>query len=495
MSIREPILLDAPGTGESPAPLSAVGPVLLAVVTILCCFVAYALAVGNENQVIAGVVGILGLVIVIARPFWGLLFFVGLLYTRPEETIPSLAGMHLPLVISLTTLVGLLLQMALKGEWFVRSPVNFLILGFVGVATASAVQHGNWLDALQDTGRLGVLLLLFLNLVRTESGYETVVTSILVFTGFLAAFSAYLYFTGAALQYDDGSGVVERAQATGIFSDPNDLAATMVPALALALFRAYKASRYRRWAYAGLSALIVSAIFLTNSRGGLLALMVVVGTFIFLITRRKVLAALLAGVVCAGLLFGTSGRMTNFDSQEASSNQRFWYWSNGYDQLVESPVLGVGYAGFLEINGGMTAHNSFVLCFTELGLVGYTCWMGCLYCCFQGGRRPARKLPATETALTPLTAARIGCAGMLVACFFLSRTYAPVTYLIMGLPLTASSLTASSLTASSLTASSLTPGNAGPEAASRWHLRDTMWLLGLTIASIAFIKAFSDHMK
>src|ERR1039457_1336246 len=100
-----------------------------------------------------------------------------------------------------------------------------------------------------------------------------------------------------------------------------------------------------------------------------------------------------------------------------------------------NPILGVGFRNFTE-HHDLTAHNSFVLCFAELGAVGYFFWLALLIVAIlqleqvrqckddgRGGdvlRRQARVLIPSF-------------AGMLAAAFFLSRSYNPVLFLLVGL--------------------------------------------------------------
>jgi O-antigen ligase len=119
--------------------------------------------------------------------------------------------------------------------------------------------------------------------------------------------------------------------------------------------------------------------------------------------------------------------------------------------LTAYPLTGVGFGQFPATNGGMTAHNSFVLCFAELGLPGFFCWMGCVYYGFKAMKRPADSkerddegaprpddCPAGETALPvldDLAGSRLALASYLVACFWISRTYALPTYVLFCLPI------------------------------------------------------------
>lgn len=438
---------------------------------------AYSLALGSEARVVAAVLGVVALGVVIARPFVGLLLFCVLLYLRPEETFPVLQGTRMTLAISITTALGLALHLALNREPIVRSPLNPMIIGFGLALVASTAALGNSSEAAMDAGRLVLLVLLVLNSVRTPQRYQSLISTILVCTGYLAIYSLYLYFTGKALQHGD----IERSQASGIFGDPNDLAATITAGLALCLPRVLSARGGTRTLYGALALVCIWAILMTNSRGGMLALLAVIAGFSITFVKNKPLAVMVALVVGGLFLVLGPSRMTHFDSTEASANMRFWYWSTGIEVLTSNPILGIGYNQFVEINRGMTAHNSYVQCFAELGLAGYFFWMGCLYFAFR--RRPQTE---AEAASTPefqrdLLGARLALAGFLVAAFFITRTFVPVLYLLIALPVAAQVATERA-------------GEVPQEKAGTWVM-DWGRVALLCVASIIFIKVFAEHYR
>jgi len=87
-----------PEVGTAAAPIS---PVLLLVAGLLLPgLLAYTLVTTNETQVVAVVLGVLGLLVILARPFWGFIFFVGPLYTRPEESFPPSRDAPHPVSVS-----------------------------------------------------------------------------------------------------------------------------------------------------------------------------------------------------------------------------------------------------------------------------------------------------------------------------------------------------------------------------------------------------------
>jgi putative inorganic carbon (HCO3(-)) transporter len=177
--------------------------------------------------------------------------------------------------------------------------------------------------------------------------------------------------------------------------------------------------------------------------------------------------------------------MTSFDAGEESANSRFWFWVNGVEQMAHRPLLGVGYGGFPDLNDGMTAHNSFVLCFAETGLIGYFFWMGCIYYCFKRRAESAVARHEGETGGEAdaggesLLGARLALAGFLVAAFWISRTYVPVLYLLFSLP-------AAQLSAFAGPAGGIPEGGTG---------RDGGRIALLCLGSILFIYLFALQLR
>lgn len=416
---------------HTPAPADNSLPLILIAGLILPAFLAYALVVTSEAQVLAVVLALLGVAVILARPSWGLVLFVGLIYIRPEETFPSLAGMRLTLAISVVTLIGVYLQIVVNRERFVRSRVNLLLAGFTSWVVVSVLGRSDVSETVEIIVKAVIMVPLALNLIRTRDTYRGLVTALICFTAYLAIYSIYLYFTGGAFQ----RGEFDQSKATGIFGDPNDLSASIIPGVALSLTRARQTSPLGRAVYWALCGAMIWAIYLTNSRGGMLALLVLASAYIFSFQRNKFLALALASVVAVGILVGGPGRMSQLDTGEASANSRFWFWSNAVSELARDPLRGVGHNLFAEVNGGKVAHNTFVQCFVEVGLPGYFCWIGCLYYCFRRRPRGDQAEEPTEQDRTELLGARLALVGYLAACFWITRTTVPITYLILSLPL------------------------------------------------------------
>jgi O-antigen ligase len=124
-----------------------------------------------------------------------------------------------------------------------------------------------------------------------------------------------------------------------------------------------------------------------------------------------------------------------FSSKERSAEERIEAWQVGLQLLQWRPLSGAGFGNFTDHNP-LTAHNSFVLGFSELGLIGYFFWIALLVLAYKGLSRPldalSRLAPSSDEHRIA-TLMRASLVGFLACAWFLSRTYAPSLFFMLGL--------------------------------------------------------------
>ena len=223
----------------------------------------------------------------------------------------------------------------------------------------------------------------------------------------------------------------DRVRYRGSLQDPNELSTVICGGLAL-LIGLIAPTRKTRWR--ALAVLIGIAIFLcviyTQSRGGMLAYLSVLG--VYFIRRYGVRYAAL-GVVAMMPLMALGGR--EGDGANASTEGRYEAWRSGLEMLKSDPVFGVGKGQFTEYHH-LTAHNSHVLSFAELGLLGMFLWVAMLYLTLKPAFQVLRDFaddpragPARTWAMVTIAMA----APLLVQMMFLSLTYHPMTWIYFGM--------------------------------------------------------------
>ncbi|MEX8512984.1 MAG: O-antigen ligase family protein [Leptothrix ochracea] len=236
---------------------------------------------------------------------------------------------------------------------------------------------------------------------------------------------------------DDSGWYVFRVRSLGPLSDPNDFAQAMVMALPM-LMGLYRKGQLLRnlMLIAAPGGVLFYAIKLTQSRGAQLGIgaALLVGSLKMFGLKKTLIGAVVMGVlVSAGSIGGTKREISGKDK---SSEDRILSWSSGVDMLGNNPIFGVGYGNFEDNNpvDHLTAHNSFVLCFAELGLSGYFIWMGLIALtlkCVTSCTRPPNP-PNTEVSqMAVLLLAAM--AGFFTCGWFLSRTYQSTLYFLLAL--------------------------------------------------------------
>jgi O-antigen ligase len=128
------------------------------------------------------------------------------------------------------------------------------------------------------------------------------------------------------------------------------------------------------------------------------------------------------------------GRPLSIQADESTSG-RLVAWTEGFEMLKTRPILGVGYGQFVD-HHTLTAHNSLVLCFAETGLLGCFFWVG-LFVVTLLELHALKNLPGDEPfddlARQWAEGLQLSLIGFMAAAFFLSRTFVPTLYLIIGL--------------------------------------------------------------
>jgi O-antigen ligase len=227
-------------------------------------------------------------------------------------------------------------------------------------------------------------ILLTLSLLWTEPTRRNLERILLGFFVLVACFSSTILFRDV----EQGWRLT-----TGGMYDPNDLAAMVALTIPVGLgtfLRARGDWVRRAWLAAGLLVLFL-VIVQTSSRGGILAILAGVVTFVVAqrLGRKLWLGAALV-MIGLGLWFGgpaafrdRANSLLHLDEDYNTTSVvgRKEIWKRGITHTLNHPVFGVGMSNFAEAEGRtfqeagfearwFTAHNTFVQAFAELGFPG-----------------------------------------------------------------------------------------------------------------------------
>lgn len=273
------------------------------------------------------------------------------------------------------------------------------------------------------------LFFILLQMIRAQESLRLLLGTLLI--SFLSVTSISIYQSlrlGSIMEFP-----FFRLVGFGSFANSNDTASLMVWILPFAVFLAIRKNEnlfYRILGFALASSGLI-AIILSRSRGAMLGVAAMLALYFLLRLGRKALVPLTIGAI----LLAIPSAIFIFNRQsadlEASSAGRKTYLKAGLRMGVKNPVFGVGFNAYpmslatystesLEESAKMTAHNSWILVFAELGIIGLLLFTGIyFYCGFS-----AWKIYSTSPEFL------LSLVGYGVTIFFLSHSYLIYPYLL-----------------------------------------------------------------
>jgi hypothetical protein len=407
--------------------------------------------------------------------FFGSLYLVAT-FIRPQDLFVVLAPYNTMDILAGLAVGGALLDLAAGRSRPALLPQLLLLPAFVGWASLTVILVLRWFGgAWQAFQELSISTFVFLVLVLTGTSMvrlrvlsAALLSSLLVLCGF----ALYAYFKGGPWQRSfvledrrtQEAGVEEpvdieptsedqdvgpavqlpgwlaggvrprRLRGLGFLNDPNDLSQVLVAMIPIA-FLAWR----QRQPLANLVlvwlpiCVFLYSIWLSRSRGAAIALAALLG-FAFSARIGGKWSRALDAIGWAGLLVMLVA-FFRLGYADASALGRREAWSEGLFMLRSSPIWGAGFYSFGEAD--RVAHNSFVHCFGELGLVGYGLWLAAILVTLHQLDGLRTRDPDSSQGLELARWAnvlRLSLMSFLVSSLFLSRTYSPTLFLLLGLP-------------------------------------------------------------
>ncbi len=368
-----------------------------------------------------------------------ILLYLVLTIVRPQDYMPMLVGVPLLPVVLMLSFACWLISHA---KTF-AAPQFLLLPAFLVVLMISQVTNGWSGGALDQLTKFGPTVIAFFVFAACCTNQQRVIVAMMVFVLCSIVLALHgveqartgLGWTGVPMS-EDG-----RIQYVGIFNDPNDLGLLFAATLPMTFFLRQRSSNglLRLFWLAG-AVLLLYGTYLTNSRGAMLAVLVVAGVYVWY--RRGIVTAGALGIFGLACMKMLSSRMQELDAGEESAFGRVDAWYAGMHMFLSHPLFGIGAGNFTDYND-LTAHNSFVLVLAETGFLGFMLWLAFVGYAFwmmltvlrhkpEAAMDPEQSKPWQDEQVLALTLLLSLC-GLFAAAFFLSRSYMIVLYLLAAL--------------------------------------------------------------
>jgi len=399
---------------------------------------------------------------------------VVLSYMHPGEIVPALAPYRIAYWVAMAGLAVAIGPLLTRRGGLLANLQLWVLIVFAAVMGVSLMVAERWLGApVLAMQRFGPSLTIFVLAIcsvksllklRIAAGCVIVLTMTLMLQGAAAyhlGYNTQMFLLDRATRSEDPAaataedqadpGLVDevsddtaeddegredpRIRGLGLMHDPNDLAMGLTVALGL-IGGAWKAKlQLRHLLLAAAAGALVYGIYLTRSRGGAVALAVVVWRFAARRIGRVPAVVLLVALGAGAMALDFGGGRSLSIQPDDSASERLVAWTEGLEMLKAQPILGVGYGQFLD-HHTLTAHNSLVLCFAETGLLGCFFWVGLIVVTLlelHGLKNLPGDEPFDDMVRQWAEGLQLSLIGFMTAAFFLSRTFAPTLYLIIGL--------------------------------------------------------------
>ena len=323
-------------------------------------------------------------------------------------------------------------------------------------------------DKLVDFGKLWLVCLLACNVARTRRQLQVLM---ILWLGIFAFYPV----RGTMFNFVFRIGEFGRYAWNFIFSNPNDLAALTLPILAMSIAVLQGETvkkKFREGGWVRLSALIgvillPTMIFVTQSRGGILALFTM-GLLVLVQYRKQarsfavlVLVAGVIGLAAPSDVWSRLGGLANIgdDSEtaeqvdtEGSADQRLEIWKIAGAIIADNPVTGIGLGGYPDTHmeyarssqfegiarGTRDTHSIYLNVLAETGIVGFILLMGMMLTALWQGWSAAKELETRDpVAAKQMQTLNIGLIAFMQAGIFATLHRVAFLYLYLAVLTTA----------------------------------------------------------
>jgi O-antigen ligase len=412
----------------------------------------------DPRLAIAAAIGLAFVVLVMGDLTFGLCLFAVVAFL---DLLPDLGGS----LLSFSKIVGLLIAVSwlakvatsddARNDFLAAHPMfSYVLALFLGWAALSLTWAEDPAPGRTSVMRFALNLILFLivyTAVRTPRQFALAAGAYVTGASIAAAYG--LLFPPEDVAYYDVSRV------GGTLGDPNELAAVLVPGMVLAAAFALtlKHAPLLRMAAFVASGLCAAGVFITLSRGGLIAAGFAMLVAIVVAGRWRIQAVTLAVLVAFGAFF-YFGYIATEDQRDRVTNVeggtgRTDLWKIGWRMVEAEPVAGVGVGNFqtasvhylLEpgvlrrdefiVDNPKSAHNTYLHVLAELGLVGAVLFLSIelfALLCILRAARIFERLGEHDLELMA-RALFVAIAGVLAANFFISEMFGKQLWLLLGL--------------------------------------------------------------
>lgn len=382
------------------------------------------------------------------------------------------SGVEVSQNITITKVAGIIVAaiwlLCKLGEWAITRktlPVSkrnglliLLMILFISLSLAStafARDPSLSITRLQTLFMLFGMVIIYYDQFRTERDLQ-IAYKVLTYSGILASVLLIIqYFSGISFPGTPETHILQGSiRSIGVAWDPNFAALNIVVAFPLVYYmiKTYHSTTIKTMLSLGLLA-IITAVFTTFSRGGIISLFAVI--LLILLTERyrarKFVAMgmilpilfyflpvgkLAARIESVPAFFVNLHNSSNLALNYASIWQRYNALISGWRMFTDNFFTGVGWGNFpvrsLEYGalGHMDAHNTYLSIMGELGFLGIVIFLGIIFLAWHNLNLAHRYCHNNENKAL-IRGLKVGLLSFLFSALFLSAQVASILWILL----------------------------------------------------------------
>ena len=385
--------------------------------------------------------------ICVSLPYVGLLIFNWFNYFRPSAVMYAGTGLPWGKLIALAAIIGWLLSRESKSIPVNRITITFLIFFvWTTITTVFADYPELGWEKWFTWAKVVLITLMTLALCDSRQRLHGLIWVIVISLGYYTVRGGVFTMITAGFTEVLGPPASPYYEANGMA-----IVSLMLMPLVFYLYL-HSSQRIVRWILVGAVFLTLLMVVGTGSRGGFVALVVMMA-YTWLHSRRKIGVAVMGTILIGvAVLVLSSGRLDGWISEmqsiqdyetDESSQARLRSWQYAINVAKKSPIVAGGFGAF----GGnfalpsrptyaLNAHSTYFEVLGEHGYLGVTLFLVLGYMVFRLGgriRRQVRSRPELYWARDLALMLEIGLIGYFVAGLFHHRAFLDLYYTQMAI--------------------------------------------------------------
>ncbi|BBK35930.1 membrane protein [Allostella sp. ATCC 35155] len=435
---------------------SRTGPILAATAAVLVAGLA-AIAVPHPAVLVAiGLAPIAG-ILTFRMPFLLCLAFVVFSFFRIHEAFPVLNPLRIPQLLAMGTLAVISVRLAtgrIVPFWSRQLGLFAIFFGLITVGVLAATNRDISMAYWSQTFvKIAAMVLAIAWLTRGPAEFR------LAYRSFIGAGMAVAMV--ALANSANGVGLVEGTRVTigrdigSVLGDPNDLSLVLLFPLSFAAAVVLtRGTGIIDKLYGCVGAgTVMAAIVATQSRGGLLGIVAVFGTFAMRRIRSRLVLAVggVIGLAVLSLAAGIGGRASGGAGEsgiDESSMGRLHAWQAAIRMALARPFTGVGIDNYVQNyfyysdwweGFAKAVHSTWFSVLAEGGFIAFAVFVTLIVSTMRSALRSVRQLapveghPHSPPAYAMAQAIVAGIVGFIVSGTFLTQGFTWPLYILLAL--------------------------------------------------------------